>query len=73
MDALRGEQRSIEWGSQIRNYVFQPYTMVKDVRSGHETGNIPAVMDGELDGFIEAYLRWNRGQVIAREAAEVEA
>lgn len=60
VDALRGEQRAIEWGSQIRNYVFQPYTMVKDVRSGHETGNIQAVMNGEIDEFIESYLRWKR-------------
>ncbi|MDQ2733047.1 MAG: peptide chain release factor 2, partial [Armatimonadota bacterium] len=60
VDALRGEQRSIEWGSQIRNYVFQPYTLVKDVRSSHETGNIQAVMNGEIDGFIESYLRWKR-------------
>lgn len=53
---LQGTQNKIEWGSQIRSYVFQPYTLVKDVRTGCETGNIQAVMDGDLDSFIEAYL-----------------
>ncbi len=56
LTALRGDQRSIEWGNQDRNYVFHPYTLVKDLRTGHETGNIIAVMDGELDEFIRAYL-----------------
>ncbi len=55
--ALEGDQQKIEWGSQIRSYVFHPYTMVKDHRTGQETGNVQAVMDGELDPFIEAYLR----------------
>ena len=54
---LEGDQQKIEWGSQIRSYVFQPYTMVKDHRTGAETGNIQAVMDGDLDPFVEAYLR----------------
>ena len=53
---LEGDQQKIEWGSQIRSYVFQPYTMVKDHRTGCETGNVQAVMDGELDLFIRAYL-----------------
>ena len=53
---LEGVQQKIEWGSQIRSYVFQPYTMVKDVRTNAETGNVQAVMDGELDPFIRAYL-----------------
>ena len=53
---IKGEQMKIEWGSQIRSYVFMPYTLVKDNRTGHENGNINAVMDGDLDGFIEAYL-----------------
>jgi len=56
---LRGEQRSIEWGNQIRSYVFQPYTLVKDHRTSAETGNVIAVMDGEIDIFIQAYLRWS--------------
>ena len=53
---LEGDQQKIEWGSQIRSYVFQPYTMVKDHRTGCETGNVQAVMDGEFDPFIRAYL-----------------
>ena len=55
--ALRGEQLEIGWGSQIRSYVFHPYSMVKDHRTNHETGNVQAVMDGDLDGFIDAYLK----------------
>ena len=54
---LEGEQQAIEWGSQIRSYVFQPYTLVKDNRTGIETGNIQAVMDGELNPFIEGFLK----------------
>ncbi len=53
---LKGVQLKIEWGSQIRSYVFMPYQLVKDVRTEYETGNIQAVMDGDLDGFINAYL-----------------
>lgn len=60
--AIDGEQQAIEWGSQIRSYVFQPYTLVKDNRSGVETGNIQAVMDGELDVFIEGFLKYNKLQ-----------
>ncbi len=56
-----GEKSEIGWGNQIRSYVFQPYQMVKDLRSGHETGNIQAVMDGELDPFIDSVLRYNAG------------
>lgn len=55
--ALRGEQLEIGWGSQIRSYVFHPYSMVKDHRTNFETGNVQAVMDGDLDGFIDAYLK----------------
>lgn len=54
---IRGEQSDIAWGSQIRSYVFHPYSMVKDHRTSEETGNVGAVMDGELDPFIDAYLR----------------
>ncbi len=53
---IKGVQKEITWGSQIRSYVFMPYTMVKDHRTGYETGNVNAVMDGDLDGFINAYL-----------------
>ena len=55
---IRGEVMENGWGSQIRSYVLQPYTMVKDLRTGEETGNVSAVLDGELDPFISAYLRW---------------
>jgi peptide chain release factor 2 len=55
--AVRGQQAEISFGSQIRSYVMHPYQMVKDHRTEHETGNIGAVLDGELDDFIEAYLR----------------
>lgn len=60
-DALYGEKGEIAWGSQIRSYVFQPYQMVKDHRTDYEMGNVTQVMDGELDGFIEARLRQNAG------------
>ena len=53
---IEAGKKKIEWGSQIRSYVMQPYKMVKDVRTGYETGNVQAVMDGDLDGFIKAYL-----------------
>jgi peptide chain release factor 2 len=56
-NAIVGEKKDISWGSQIRSYVFQPYQMVKDHRTGHEVGQVAAVMDGDLDGFIEAYLK----------------
>ena len=54
---LKGDLKKIEWGSQIRSYVFCPYTMVKDHRTNFETGNISAVMDGEIEEFIEEYLK----------------
>lgn len=57
IDDLKGEYREIAWGSQIRSYVFHPYSMVKDHRTGEETGNVGAVMDGEIDNFINAYLK----------------
>jgi peptide chain release factor 2 len=57
VEALSGEKKEIAWGSQIRSYVFQPYTLVKDARTKYEVGNIQAVMDGDLDDFIKAYLK----------------
>lgn len=60
--ALEGDQMDIGWGSQIRSYVFHPYTMVKDHRTDYETGNGQAVMDGDLDPFIDAYLQWQLSQ-----------
>jgi peptide chain release factor 2 len=56
IEDIKGEQKAIEWGSQIRSYVFMPYTLAKDHRTGFENGNINAVMDGDIDGFINAYL-----------------
>ena len=57
IEDIKGVQKEIAWGSQIRSYVFMPYTMVKDHRTGFETGNVDGVMDGDLDGFINAYLK----------------
>ena len=57
IEDIKGVQKEIAWGSQIRSYVFMPYTMVKDHRTGFESGNINGVMDGDLDGFINAYLK----------------
>ena len=59
IDELKGDQKDIAWGSQIRSYVFCPYTLVKDHRTNYEVGNVESVMDGNIDGFIEAYLKWN--------------
>jgi peptide chain release factor 2 len=60
LEALAGEQRDVAWGSQIRSYVLAPYQMVKDLRTEHEVGNVQAVLDGDLDEFMEAWLRWRR-------------
>ncbi|MFW5873907.1 MAG: peptide chain release factor 2 [Verrucomicrobiota bacterium] len=68
MEKFYGEKGEIAWGNQIRSYVFQPYQMVKDLRTGVETGNVQAVMDGEIDPFIHAWLR--AGGPIGRQAAE---
>ena len=57
IEDIKGEQKEIGWGSQIRSYVFMPYTLVKDHRTNYEMGNINAVMDGDIDGFINAYLK----------------
>lgn len=57
IEDLKGEQKEIAWGSQIRSYVFCPYTMVKDHRTNYEVGNVAGVMDGDLDGFMESYLK----------------
>ena len=64
IEDIKGEQMKIEWGSQIRSYVFMPYTLAKDHRTGFENGNIGAVMDGDLDGFINAYLSMQAGKEI---------
>lgn len=59
IEDIQGNKANIEWGSQIRSYVFMPYTLAKDTRTGYETGDINAVMDGDIDGFINAYLKDN--------------
>ncbi len=60
LNEIRGEQEDAAWGRQIRSYVLQPYQMVKDLRTGTEIGNVGAVLDGDLDELVEAYLRWRR-------------
>ena len=62
IEDIQGTKTNIEWGAQIRSYVFMPYTLVKDTRTGYEDGNISAVMDGDIDGFINAYLKANAKQ-----------
>ena len=61
LDALSGEKRDVAFGSQIRTYTLQPYQLVKDERTRYETGNVQAVLDGDLDGFVESFLQWRRG------------
>ena len=76
MAELRGEQKDIAWGSQIRSYVFHPYSMVKDHRTGFEVGNVQAVVDGMLDPFIDAYLRWQlaiqQGKAVPTESTDMD-
>ncbi len=62
IDEIKGHQQTVGFGSQIRSYVLQPYQMVKDLRDEYETGNVDGVLDGALDPFMEAYLRWQRAQ-----------
>lgn len=62
IEDLKGDQKDIAWGSQIRSYVFCPYTLVKDHRTNYETGNVEAVMNGEIDEFIDAYLKLNKNK-----------
>ena len=57
LQKIGGEKKEIAWGSEIRSYTFQPYSLVKDTRTKYETGNVAAVMDGEIDGFVNAYLK----------------
>ena len=59
-DKIEAGKKKIEWGSQIRNYVMHPYKLVKDVRTGHETGNVQAVMDGGLDDFIKSFMMMSK-------------
>jgi peptide chain release factor 2 len=62
LSEIRGEQGEAAWGRQVRSYVLQPYQMVKDLRTDYEVGNVQGVLDGDLKGFVEAYLRWRRSQ-----------
>jgi peptide chain release factor 2 len=62
IEDIKGNRANIEWGSQIRSYVFMPYTLVKDNRTGYETGDVEKVMDGDIDGFINAYLKMQSGK-----------
>jgi peptide chain release factor 2 len=62
LDAIAGKQAQVGWGSQIRSYVLQPYQMVKDLRTEIESGNVSAVLDGDIDEFMEGWLRWRRAQ-----------
>jgi peptide chain release factor 2 len=64
---MRGEAKANEWGSQDRNYVFQPYTLVKDLRTGYETGDVIGVMNGDIDPFMQSYLQWQQQQSLNRE------
>jgi peptide chain release factor 2 len=62
LDAISGPQTDVAWGNQIRSYVLAPYRLVKDLRTGFETGNVDAVLDGDLDDFIVSFLQWRRTQ-----------
>jgi peptide chain release factor 2 len=64
---IRGEQGEAAWGRQVRSYVLQPYQMVKDLRTDYEVGNVQGVLDGDLSGFVEAYLRWRRSEYEAED------
>jgi peptide chain release factor 2 len=72
LDKLKGPKKDISWGNQIRSYVLQPYRMVKDLRTGHEVGAADRVLDGDLDGFIEAFLHWQAqgGRPVVDEGAD---
>jgi len=65
IDEIRGEQGEAAWGRQIRSYVLQPYQMVKDLRTDLEVGNVQGVLDGDLDGFADAYLQWRRAETVS--------
>jgi peptide chain release factor 2 len=67
--SIRGELGPAEWGQQIRSYVLQPYTMVKDLRTLYETGNTMGVLNGEIQGFIEAYLRDPKNEPVAEDVS----
>jgi len=64
---IEASKKKIEWGSQIRNYVLQPYRMVKDVRTGAESTDTDGVLNGDIDKFLEAFLMWNAGKLEVKE------
>jgi peptide chain release factor 2 len=66
MDEFIGEKKDIAWGSQIRSYTLQPYQLIKDHRTGHETGNVNAVLDGRIDDFMKEYLLFRKQGVKAK-------
>ena len=70
LSGIRGEVTDIAWGNQIRSYVLQPYQLVKDLRTDTETSNVSAVLDGDIDLFVEAYLRTGGGHAVSAEDAE---
>ena len=70
LDEIRGEKGEAAWGRQVRSYVLQPYQMAKDLRTDHEVGNVQGVLDGDLMGFVEAYLRWRRAEHETRDDSE---
>jgi peptide chain release factor 2 len=65
IQSIAGESKNVDFGSQIRSYVLQPYRMVKDLRTGIETGDVDAVLEGDIDEFMEGYLRWSRSHAPA--------
>ncbi len=73
MDRFYGEKGAIAWGSQIRSYVLQPYTMVKDLRTGVQTSNVQSVLDGDLQPFIDGWLKWRAGKLSVGEIQDEEA
>ena len=66
MDELIGEKKDIAWGSQIRSYTLQPYQLIKDHRTGFETGNVNAVLDGDIDSFIKKYLLYRKEKKVTQ-------
>lgn len=70
LNEIRGDKGEAAWGRQVRSYVLQPYQMAKDLRTDHEVGNVQGVLDGDLNGFVEAYLRWRRAEHETRDDSE---